>query len=79
MLIAAVLHNYQPPCKEPRSARISNAAGWTMCCGCKPANDFDGPVWHKKEFFVEKEEKHERPGIYSRGAGSALRAMRKDR
>jgi hypothetical protein len=37
--------NYKPICETPRTGCISNAAGYTMCVGCK-SDEKLGPAWH---------------------------------
>ena len=47
--------NYQPPCSEPKSAFLSNAAGYTMCSNCA-SDPVLGPVWHETRYFQGKRE-----------------------
>jgi hypothetical protein len=78
----SITNNYQPVCNNPQSARISNAAGYTMCADC-PSDSLRGPVWHPtKEFTLheaiasrgwtsQKETDVQRRTIYD-GAGRRL-------
>lgn len=49
-----MMWNYQPACKHPIDASISNGAGYRLCCNPEHNNDpqnsrlgFFRPVWHK--------------------------------
>jgi hypothetical protein len=51
---ASTFYNYKPICDTPQSACMSNAAGYTMCCGCK-GDDLRGPAWHPTPDMLKAE------------------------